>query len=110
MFDLIHINEIFYHQTNEGNAKNILQTGFNGDIHDGQARFTHGVYFLKHSKANYGDVTISAHVDGNFINLINDDIFADKWKELKNSVQWNNESELSIKLRTAYPNADGIIF
>jgi hypothetical protein len=102
-------NETFYHQTNRQAAPNIVANGFISTMHDGQARFTHGIYFLKHPKASYGEVTLSAEISGNFIDLTHDDM-GDEWIKLRDSVNWDNYIDLTTQLRDNYPTADGIVF
>lgn len=107
-FNTTSINEHFFHQTNQTLAKEILMTWFQSHLHDGQARFTHGVYFLKHGNASYGDTTLKAKISGSFIDLTDDDL-GDKWIALRDSVEWNNHKDLTIKLRQKYHEADGIV-
>lgn len=102
-------NETFYHQTSPAQAQSILENGFNVYMHDGQARFTHGVYFLNHSEAHYGEKTLSVNINGNFIDFTNDELGHD-WIDFRNSFDWNNYVDLTEKIQKAFPQADGLVF
>jgi len=102
-------NETFYHQTNAANAGSILKNGFTTHMHDGQARYTHGVYFLKHPQGSYGNTTLVTTITGSFVDLT-DDPFGDEWISLRDSVEWGNHTDLTVKLREKFPTADGIVF
>lgn len=102
-------NETFYHQTSEPQAQSILQNGFHVHMHDGQARFTHGIYFLNHPEGHFGETTLTANVSGNFIDFTNDEM-GDAWLALKSSYNWNNYVDLTLAIQKDFPNADGLVF
>jgi len=101
--------DIFYHQTNCEYVENIIKNNFISNIHSGQARYTHGVYFLNHPNGKYGKCTLSSEIFGNFIDFTNDDL-GDDWIEFRDSFNWNNYEDLTLKIRDKYPNIDGILF
>lgn len=101
--------DTFYHQTKCEYVQNIIEHNFISEIHQGQARYTHGVYFLNHPNGNYGECTLSADIYGNFIDFTYDD-FGDDWIRFRDSIEWNNYEDLTIKIRKEYPNVDGLLF
>jgi len=109
---IVNINgEMFYHQTNCNNIKSIKDNGFKSDLHNGQARFTHGVYFLNHPEGRYGDCTLQANIYGNFLDFRDEnDILGDKWINFRDSYEWDNYIDLTIKMRQDNKDIDGLIF
>src|SRR5574343_388253 len=101
--------DIFYHQTKCENIINIINNNFISQIHQGQARYTHGVYFLNHPNGGYGECTLSAEIFGNFIDFTNDDL-GDDWIQFRDSFNWNNYEYLTLKIRNKYKNIDGLLF
>jgi hypothetical protein len=101
--------DIFYHQTNCVNAENIIKNNFISRIGQGQARYTHGVYFLNHPHGSYGDCTLSAEIFGVFIDFTDDDL-GDNWFEFRDSFEWDNYEDLTIKIRDKYQEIDGLLF
>jgi len=97
----------FFHQTSESNMKSIIENGFVVES-GGNQRFTEGIYFLKHPEGEYGEKTIRACVQGNFLDLT-DDEWGDTWRELKKEHRWKNYAELTDYLKKE-SKADGIIF
>lgn len=102
-------SDTFYHQTTFSNATNILKNNFLSTIHQGQARFTHGIYFLNHPNGRYGECTLSAEISGKFLDFTQDE-FGDDWIEFRDSFDWNDYDDLTINVREKYPNCDGILF
>ncbi len=52
---------------------------------------------------------MSSEIFGNFIDFTNDDL-GDDWIEFRDSFNWNNYEDLTLKIRDKYPNIDGILF
>ena len=103
--------DIFYHQTDCKNVESIKKNGFKTSLHTGQARFTHGVYFLNHPQGLYGNCTLQANLYGNFLDFRDpNDMLGDKWINFKDSYNYNNDIDLTEKIRKNYPNVDGLIF
>lgn len=101
--------ETFYHQTQCQNVENIQKNNFISTIHQGQARYTHGVYFLSHPNGSYGECTLSSQIYGNFIDFSEDDL-GDDWIQLRDSFNWNNYEDLTTNIREKYNNIDGLLF
>ncbi len=101
--------DVFYHQTTCDNAKNIISSNFISTIHQGQARYTHGVYFLNHPNGKYGECTLSADIFGKFIDFTHDDL-GDRWFEFRDSFTWDNYEDLTMKIRETYKDIDGLLF
>ena len=102
-------NEIWYHQTNQNASNSILKNGFRVFPGYGQARYTEGVYFLHHPDGGYGDVTLTATINGTFVDYSDDDFLFD-WVDFKNSVEWDNYSDLTKIVQQIHPECDGIVF
>lgn len=102
-------NEIWYHQTNQNASNLILKNGFRVFPGAGQARYTEGVYFLHHPNGGYGDVTLAATINGTFVDYSDDDFLFD-WADFKDSVEWDNYSDLTKIVQQIHPDCDGIVF
>ena len=105
----------WFHQTSANNAQSILKNGFIVE-HGGNQRFTEGSYFLSHSGASYGDTTLRACINGNFLRIKNYPF--DHWQDVKDEyytkikakgLGWNYET-LTDEMQHDYPNADGVVF
>jgi len=103
-----HITNTFYHQTSELGAKGILENGFKV-FEGGNQRFTEGVYLLGHPDGHYGDITLEVKFDGNYLDLSNDK-FNETWWELKSKYMENNYTDLTVNMKKAFPNAQGVYF
>lgn len=102
------VSSKWYHQTSKDNAKSILRDGFYIES-GGNQRFTEGVYFLHHGEGSYGGVTLECDIDGNFIDM-DDKKYGERWMDFKGKYEWNNYTDLTEKIKSDYPNADGILF
>lgn len=103
--------EVYYHQTDCRNVDSIMKNGFHVDLTIGQARYTHGIYFLNHPEGSYGACTLQAKIYGHFLDFRDEnDVLGDAWVAFKGSYQWNNYLELTEKVRAGNPNIDGLLF
>jgi len=105
----------WFHQTAKRNVEAILKDGFVVE-EGGNQRFTEGVYFLSHSGASYGDTTLQACINGNFLRIRNFPF--DDWETVKSAYHDKLKTEnkpfnfttLTQRMHQDYPDADGVVF
>lgn len=103
--------DVYFHQTDCRNVDLIKTAGFHTNLHTGQARYTHGIYFLNHPEGRYGDCTLQVNIYGNFLDFRDpNDILGDNWINFRDSYSYNNDIDLTEKIRKIYSNVDGLIF
>jgi hypothetical protein len=102
--------ETWYHQTHIGAAEMIMRQGFKVFSGQGQARYTEGSYFLNHPEGRYGDVVLGAKITGKFVDYSDDDLLLQDWTDFKNTIPWDNYTELTQEIQKLFPDCVGIVF